>query len=396
MSNRGWIAYVGSFRFPEGEAGSRRVLGIARSIASAGYRVVVGSGDSEPQSPSRLCNDSTSASIDHIGLRELLPAGASNLARSVRYLLTFGRLTVKWLDAQTPRPSAVILYGCQSPYMLRLLPWCRRNNIPLITDIVEWYDPRQVMGGLFGPFYMSSQLAMRQLAQRSDGIIAVSSLLKDHYSNLGCRVIRIPPTLDVQGIAVSSCPERDASRITLVYSGTPGRKDLLGSVIRAVRQVDPAGREVRLLVVGPSETQVARLLGESGPLPDCIQLVGRLPHHQAMKTISQADFSVLLRPSMRYANAGFPTKLVESFCSGTPIICNITSDLGQYVHDGLEGIVCRDHTPDGFAEGLRRALALSPVRRGDMRRAARKQAEESFDYRRYAKPIGAFLGEICG
>ena len=37
-----WVAVVGPFLFPWGQPGSRRVCGIARSLADAGYRVIVG------------------------------------------------------------------------------------------------------------------------------------------------------------------------------------------------------------------------------------------------------------------------------------------------------------------------------------------------------------------
>jgi len=103
---------------------------------------------------------------------------------------------------------------------------------------------------------------------------------------------------------------------------------------------------------------------------------------------------VLLRPPARYAQAGFPTKVVESLALGTPVICNLTSDLGNYIHDGAEGIVCADYQPEDLVAALERALALSVEQRAAMRAAARARAEAAFDYRQYAAPLADFLARI--
>ena len=86
--------------------------------------------------------------------------------------------------------------------------------------------------------------------------------------------------------------------------------------------------------------------------------------------IKDADFVPLLRPQIvRYAQAGFPTKVPESLSLGTPIICNLTSDLGDFIRDESEGIICRDYSIDAFVEALENALTLSPTNRKNMGKA---------------------------
>ena len=85
---------------------------------------------------------------------------------------------------------------------------------------------------------------------------------------------------------------------------------------------------------------------------------GRVPQSMVPKCLAQMDFSVLLRPNARYAEAGFPTKLVESLSAGVPILANPTSDITQYVRDGREGVLLADHSPKAFAAGVERALAM--------------------------------------
>jgi glycosyltransferase involved in cell wall biosynthesis len=154
--------------------------------------------------------------------------------------------------------------------------------------------------------------------------------------------------------------------------------------------VDLAGDKVRLSVYGPARDEVQRLLGQ-GDLPASVIVKGRIAQADIEDALRQADFSVLLREPRRFAQAGFPTKVPESMAVGTPLICNVTSDLGRHLRDGVNGIVAGDHEPASFADALRRALALSPAERLAMRAASRAEAERAFDFRVHADPLRRFL-----
>jgi glycosyltransferase involved in cell wall biosynthesis len=391
---KSWIAYVGPFLFPWGQPGSRRVCGIARSFADAGYDVVIGSGGAEPSQPTNLDEGEEPGSITYLGLGEVPAPGTSLVDKSLQLFMHWGTKTVAWLDAQPNKPSHIVLYGGSAQYMFRLLPWCKRNNVPLIVDVVEWYDASHMAGGFFGPFHISAKIALRYYYPKCDGIIAISSYLAEHYRQHGCTVVTVPPTLDVKNHSlIFNEKDTDQSRLTLVYAGTPGKKDLLTNVIRGIAQIDADGRRVRLLVMGPTLEQVKQLLNGSEP-PAFVQVLGRIPQTEVAKIVQQSDFSVLLREPLRFAQAGFPTKFVESMTNGTPVMANLTSDLGRHLHDGVEGLVCRDHSASAFAETLQRALILTPAQLQDMCYAARKQAESSFDFHTYTDSLSNFLDEI--
>ncbi|MEV6813684.1 glycosyltransferase [Micromonospora sp. NPDC051296] len=389
----GWIAYVGPFRFPWGEPGSRRVLGLARSMAAAGHDVVVAGGDDGPASPAPVDGVAGTGRVRYVGLGERPTAGTGRLATVAHLLVRLGEQTVRWLDSQPTRPACVVVYGGGTQYIARIGRWCRRHGVPLVADVVEWYAPHQLAGGALGPVHLSAKLALHYYYPRCQGVIAISSLLERHYRERGVPVLRVPPTLDVLGLRV-----RDhglgAQRpgLHLVYFGTPGRKDLLGTVVRAV---DSVGREAQLTlsVYGPSVDEVRGLLG-GADLPPSVRVPGRVPQPQVEEIVSGANFSVLVRPSARFTNAGFPTKFAESLACGTPVIANLTSDLGQFLTDGEQGLVCRDATVTELRRVLCRAVRLSGAQLAAMRVAARATAETAFDYRRYAGRVDAFLNAL--
>lgn len=387
-----WIAYVGPFPYPWGQAGSRRVHGVARSIVDAGYDVVVASGSAEPPGVTRLLEGDAGGILSHIGLAELPQSHEGHVAKMKKVLLTWGRRTATWLEQQSEPPSHVIVYGGSAQYMHHVGGWCRRRDIPLIVDVVEWYNHRQLMGGLLGPVHISAKIALRFQYPRASGVIAISSLLEQRYANRGCSTLRIPPTLDVESSDTSQEPQRDG-KLHLAYCGTPGKKDLLANLIAGVEQVDPNGDHLTFHVVGPSRSDVETMLQRSD-LPPAVNVVGRRQQQEVAQIVKNCDFTVLLREPLLFAQAGFPTKFCESLSAGTPVIANLTSDLGTHLRDGREGLVCADHSTESLVAALTRALTLDASQKAKMREAARSQALEAFDFRRYSSLLKRFLADV--
>jgi len=183
-----------------------------------------------------------------------------------------------------------------------------------------------------------------------------------------------------------------------VFVGLAGKKDLVENAIRGIALLGLQARACELTLVGPSREELqASLERDAGlleTLRESLRFVGRLPHSEALQHLAQADFTIILRPNQRFAHAGFPTKLVESLAMGVPVICNVTSDIGLYVRDGQEGVLVRDCSPAAFAEGLRRAMALTLNQRTAMRVNARQCAQVNFEYRNWVEPLSGFIGQL--
>lgn len=371
---RPFIVYVGPFAFPEGGAAARRILGNAQSLVAAGYQVLVLSGQQAPADEVHSLSDGIFLASTSERDAEHLP----NLLRLTRYA-TMGAKSRAWLERRQARPAAVILYSGYTPYILQLRGWCRRARVPLIFDAVEWYTAASPLGFATSPYLWQTELAMRALIPRLDGVIAISRWLDDHYTRAGLPVVRVPPTLDVRATPVGE--GGDGERLALVYAGTPGRKDLLGAVLTAVATIDPAGERLKLDIYGPSPDDLAAY--GLAAIPPSVTAHGPVTQATAIAGVARADFSILLRRPDKVATAGFPTKFVESLAVGTPVIATLTSDLADHLVDGTNGLICADASPLTVARVLERALGLSQGEKAAMRRAARHTAETGFDYRRH-------------
>jgi glycosyltransferase involved in cell wall biosynthesis len=377
--------------FPWGQAASRRVYGNARSLVHSGYDVIVAGGSAEPETVAELPCPGDSGRLYHVGLGILPKRVETQLEKARRMLFSSSLSLLDWLETQTSKPSHIILYGGYAAYLLRLLPWCRRNGVALIGDVVEWYKASELPGGRFGLHSLNVSLGLRHLFPRCDGVIAISSYLSNYYAGRGCRIVQVPPTVDTEQISPRVASDDGSHPLTLVYAGTAGKKDLLRNVIEGMMVADPSMSRVRLKIVGYSADEVRSNWLGGAAVPRSILPMGKVEQREVFAILREADFTVMLRPQERFTQAGFPTKFVESIACGTPVIANLTSDLDRYLADEQAGIVCRDHSAAAFSEALGKALRMRADEVTVMRVSARQLAESSFDCRRYSGQLDSFL-----
>lgn len=385
------VVYVGPFGFPDGGAAARRILGNCRTIKECGYDVVIASGQLEREG-------SSLKNFDGMEVISLNERTSEHLPKLLKYLKYFnmGTKTISWLDSLDEKPAAIILYSGYSPYLLRLIKWCRINHVPLVFDSVEWYEPKNRITTFFSPYYLNIEYAMRFLSPKTRNTIVISEYLEKHYMSKSCRVVRVPPTVNTDEIIPLERVKSDL--LKLVYAGSPGHKDLLDNILNAVLNVNEQDSLVELDIAGLTENELfsypafkSRRLKK---VPKCIICHGKVSHIDALNIVSQADFSVLLRPNQKYAMAGFPTKFVESLALGTPTISNLTSDLSSYLTHTVEGLVCDGFKSEDVEKQIRYALKLDDDELDRMRLNARKQAELSFDHRIYKDEISIFLKSL--
>lgn len=332
--------------------------------------------------------DSASSRLQYGGAGEY-EGTLGRVAKGVRLFATGGDGLIRFLETQPSRPTAVIVYGTVVSHWRKLLRWCGRRDIPLIGDVVDWYSPRQMPGGWVNWF--ANEYTLRRQVPLANGLIGISHFLCRHYEGHDLRAVRVPPVADVLAMDYSTERSSESDALHLVYAGVPENKDLLHHVFSALAATDPTGRGLMLHLVGPDE-RLVRQLWPDYPAA-AVKLYGRLNHRETLAVVKRCDFSVLVRPDERYAHAGFSTKVVESFACGTPVIGNITSDLGMYLSHGSNSIVCERPSAGALVTAINEAMQLR-VAWPAMRAAARRTAETGFDFRAYIDVVGRFLGEV--
>lgn len=288
-----------------------------------------------------------------------------------------------------------VLMTTRIPLLLRIMKSAERKGVRLFYDAVEWYSPSQYKKGEKAYQYRKINKLLTEEIDKRFYVISISKYFEEYFRSRGIKTVRIPAILDVQSVACEKQAPED--KTVILYAGSPGKKDYLHEILEACAQLTPEERnklEVRL--IGIKEMDLIQSCGVSEKtmcdVRQIVKCMGRRPHEEVLQNLQRAHFTVLIRPEEeRYAKAGFPTKVPESLATGTPVICNLTSDLGMYLRDGKNAIVLASENVEDVVIGLRRAINLSSGEKEKMSVTARKTAEEAFDYRKYVDEVVNFL-----
>ena len=131
-----------------------------------------------------------------------------------------------------------------------------------------------------------------------------------------------------------------------------------------------------------------------GELDYGVQFLGRVLQDEVPAFYALADFMVLLREQTRKSNAGFPTKFSESFISGTPVIANLTSDIGDYLIDGETGFVVDEPSEEAVYGVIHnKVLNLNREEINKMKQTVATVAKK-LDYHAYVEPLNAFINHL--
>jgi len=387
---------IGEYRFPDGDAAAIRSLSLACAFRDLGYAVIVlGKGSLHDEHFDARTGRYFVKGIEY---RTMNPVPVS-VWRRILFPWQRMRLfasTLEEMDLASCR--AIVINACDSarhvPFVWSL---CAKRGIPLAGDVCEWYDPRQIAGGWLNPFYLVFLVVFHTVLPRLRNVIVVSRLLEDRFAGAGRSVVRIPAPIDLSDVAPED--RTAADRMVLLYAGAAGRKDCIAEVIMALAELTPDERSrIEFRLLGPTRADLETLLeGRSALLGDLgasLLPLGRVPRAQVLAALQEAHFSVLFRPNLRYARAGFPSKVPESLAAGTPVLLNLTGDLGEYLTDGETAIVAKSESVADIAAALRRALSLPPGDYRRMREAARRAAEASFDYRSCMPLLASFMASL--
>lgn len=380
--------YITTEKFCSGNASATRIMSFCKILTDLDKEVIVLSLDEAGDSSMH-----EHQGIKYISLRNLSETYSAKVSN---YLFHTVRLK-KYLKMLSANYSieGVFFYNLPLSSVMFLKSYTAKKKVKLFHDSVEWYSPEQFKWGSLSLPYMSKNILNKYLIDNKVNVFAISSYLNDYYASKGIRSIRLPIMLDMA--AINSGKDLSRESITLVYAGSPGKKDYLREIIEGLGLLEEEElKKINLVLLGVNKSQLGSICGiPQEAIEKCgesLKAMGRVSRQEVLCYLQKADFTVLLRnPVYRYAKAGFPTKVVESLATGTPVICNLTSDLHLYLKDGENSIIVKDCSSTAFKDALRRVLSLSYEERLDLCRNARIVADNDFDYRKFIKLFKSFL-----
>ena len=260
-------------------------------------------------------------------LRRLVAEGLQFDAIDAHYVYPDGVAAI-WLGQHFRKPVVITARGSD------------------ITQLPDYAMPRRLI-----------QMALR----RADALIGVSAPLCARMVELGADPTRVTTLRNGVDIATFRPVDRAASRAelgltrpTLISVGSLIERKGHHHTIAAMRDLP----ECELIIVGegPERDRLAAQIARLG-LTDRVRLLGPRPHAALAACYSAADAMVLASSREGWANV-----LLEAMACGTPVVASNIPGNPDVVTSPEAGLIIRENTPSGIAEGVRRLFATPPDR----------------------------------
>ena len=352
MEQKGTIVYIGGFEMPDKNAAAHRVLNNAKIFHELGYHVVFCGVDHDITENAK--------EIGKIDSFDNIPAAYPRTnAEWVKQQVDFSH--IQGALERFDDIKYVVAYNMHAVPLAKLLRYAKKKSIKVVADVTEWYEntfsikPTKFIRWL-------DNIVMRYLTKKVDGIIAISSYLKNYYQNHVKKIIVIPPLVDIsEPIWHTECG-RKLDSLEFVYSGTNGRKeekDKIGLIVECFGKLS-LEKKFMFTVIGITEPQFLEMYPELASslekLQGKIRFCGRVSHDESIAALKRADYTIIIRNRSRKNMAGFPTKFVEAVTCGIYIIANDFSDIAEYFPSDGKNFLLRDCSNDSLQDAVRNVL----------------------------------------
>lgn len=385
------ILYIGNFDRPDKSAAGKRVYGIAKVLESLGYTVFL-----LGKERSFVEKVQYSTNIYYYSLPKF------SLINSKKYI----RWISQFIKDKNINPCLVMRYGSPAlaTFDFHLNKWCKRRNIPIIADVVDWLsaDTNNLIFNFFKNIDTFFEKAI--FNKQSDGIIVISAFLMNYYKKYNDKLLVIPPLVEPNQ-SVNEFYGESNKEINIAYAGSPFRKgkivknvhnikDRLDLVVEAIYDLRANAVEVYLHIYGLSKEEYLIAFPKHREYinNNYIIFYGLCSMEVVKNAIKRMDYTVLLREKKRSTMAGFPTKVVESMSLGIPVITTKTSDLEEYIEDGKNGFFVDIGDKEQLVNQLTTIMKISSINRQKIKRKC--YDNHSFIYSHYKSNIGDFLNKF--
>ncbi len=365
------VLYIGGFELPDRNAAAHRVVSIAKTLRYAGNEVeFIGVTRKAEEIGKTFCVD---------GFKFTSIAYPSGIRSWIKQIVEF--IPLKTIEKS--RPNIVILYNLYAFAQKRIINYCHKNNIKVIGDITEWYQAhgcsiREIIRRI------DIRLRMKKYNCRLDGIIAISSFLRDYYKSK-VPTVYIPPTVDYSDEKFGRDRMLEAHHpIRLIFTGSIStEKDSIGEIVQLVKD----DRRFQLDIIGVDKIHFSKIFKTDAVEADTIVFHGRIEHKKAIAALKESDFQLVIRDMNLVTKAGFPTKFVESLSCGIPVIATPSSNICDYLINEVNGFVIDEKK--SLKQCLDRIGNMTAKEILDMKKRAVDMTD--FSFQNYANEINTLI-----
>jgi teichuronic acid biosynthesis glycosyltransferase TuaC len=211
------------------------------------------------------------------------------------------------------------------------------------------------------PRYKTPRRMIQRAASNAAGVITVSAALKDGLTAMEVAADRITVLRNGVDLRLFRPLDREATRRrlgldgpTLISVGHLIERKGHHLIIEAMGSLP--GFTLLIAGEGPERANLDRMIGKYG-LGGRVRLLGARPHDELPELYGAADALILASSREGWANV-----LLEAMACGTPVVATPIWGNPEVVARPEAGILMRERSPSGIAEGVKALFAALPPR----------------------------------
>lgn len=215
--------------------------------------------------------------------------------------------------------------------------------------------------------------------RKADAVIALSRFLLGKMKPLlsSQRNVHIIP-FGVDSSQFNPQPRSFKGWVTIGIIKSLEKKYGVEYLIRAFSAVHKRYPNTKLLIVGEGSLRehLERLSASIGFSDENIKFIGRIPHKEVPKYLSEID--IFCMPSI-YQSETFGVAAIEASAMQIPVVASKIGGISEAIKDGVTGFLVPPKNPEAIAEAIIN-LIENPELRIRMGKAGRKYVMENYDW----------------
>lgn len=370
---KGTIIYYGGFALPDKNAAANRVVSNGKLFDSLGYSTIF----------LGACYDAEISGMWQVSENMFEEMHPVTSAEWIKQILSFSNL--KKLAEECKNLKMVLLYNVPFITLVLVKKYFSEKGVLVVYDCTEWTQHTE---GSFlkKAFKFVDEYFIRKSTHKiADKMIVISDFMERAYER-NEKILKLPPLVDICDEIWHQATQEKNDEFTFCFAGFPdGNKDSLDKVVEAFQRIDRD--DIKLNTVGITRGEFNSLYPQveiKRQSEKQICFLGKKTHKETIKEVLNCDCYIFIRPSDRRNNAGFPTKFVESYTCGVPIITTDVSDIREYIQYSENSVLLKDDTVESIQNAMLGVLQNKTIGKAS-------DLKKTFHYDEYRESVEKWL-----
>jgi len=244
-------------------------------------------------------------------------------------------------------------------------------------------------------------MGLKYVTKQADGLIVLSHYLKDffikkqHFEKL---ILKVPNLTDPSAFIIHQTKSFKKGVFTIGYTGTPTHKDGIYDLINGFKYFTNKYPLTHLLIIGDL-TNGKSVIGdlkqyaENLNIENKITFTGLINFNKIPNLLNMCDALALARPSGRFAEAGFPTKLGEYLACKKPVVLTKVGDIKDYFKNNENAVLVSPGDIRELAKGFE-FLYNNPDKAKDIGEKGYQWMLQNLEYKKVSAEIATFIDTV--